>query len=590
MTRVLRPSSKRSKAKLPREVEALAKSKTAQVTKNADGSVTRRRDTAKTSKELTTRTGKLLESSTEFTKSTRTVRGEGQSQFVAKTDLLGRKSSQASHDFTNNAGKNTQSTKGTDVYGIEKQGKTTSNTVEKGATTESSIRSTGKDSVGNAHRSSDVTRVTAQGKSTVTTTDKRASGAELTTRSSATYEDKKLTVSGGGEWFKETRVDKSTLKETDYDPTAVLAKTDRVTEFVGMIFKGLGLEQQWQHELSASLMKERVLASGEHGAVTARYGVTGGQALSIDGDGVRGRFNREASATITAQSQGSVAGRYGTASYDARATATATASIDANGTIDANGLDATVTARVGVAVEAEITGRLQSKSVQIGGVDVHAAVEGHAKVSAEAVAEATGTVKVTRTPPTAIVRGSAGASAVAKIEGDLKASAGPFSIVASAYASAGAEARASGVLGFEDGKLKIGGSLGAALGVGAGADVTIEIDVAQIGELAKGAADLNNDGKLGLDDAVVAVQKTAQWVSGLFGHPPPASRPTPAAAAPGVSFGSTGSFGVFEPPRFPDVDATPQQLAQYEQDAKQHQRLMDLVGSIMKKRQPSHAS
>ena len=170
MTRVLRPSSKQPKTKLPKEVEALAKSKVATQTRNADGSVTRRRETAKTSKEVTTRAGKLLERSTEFTKSTHTARGEGESQFVAKSDMLGRESTLATHDFTNNAGVNTQTVKGSDVYGIDKQSKTTSKSVEKGATTESSIRSSSKDSVGNARRSSDVTRVTGQGKSTVTTT------------------------------------------------------------------------------------------------------------------------------------------------------------------------------------------------------------------------------------------------------------------------------------------------------------------------------------------------------------------------------------------------------------------------------------
>jgi hypothetical protein len=585
VTRVLSPSSKQPKSKLPKEVDALAKSKTAEVTTNADGSVTRRRDTAKTSKELTTRTGKLLESSVEFNKSTRTVRGNGESKFVAKTDMLGRESTQQHNDFTNNAGVNTQSIKGTDVYGIEKQGKTTSKTVEKGATTESSVRSTSKDSVGNKHQSSDVTRVTEQGKSTVTTTEKRASGSELTTRSDTTYENKKFTVSGGADWFKETRVDKSKLTETDYDPTKVLEKTDKVTEWVGKIFKGLGLEQQWQSELSASLMKERVLASGEHGSVTARYGVTGGQELTIDGDGIRGRFNREAKAGVYAEAHGAVEGRFGSASYDASAKAEAVASIDAQGKIDANGLDATVTARVGVSVEAEITGRAQTKGVQIGGVEVYAAVEGRVRASAEAVAEATGTVKVTRNPPTAIVRGTAGASAVAKIEGDIHASAGPFTIVASGYLSAGAEARASGVIGFEDGKIKIGGSLGAALGVGAGADVAIEIDVAMIGEMAKDAADLNNDGKLGLDDAMVAVEKTAQWIGGLFGHHPKASPPHASASAfsPSGSSGGLSGISALDGPKFPGVDATPQELARYDDDAKQHERMMEILGSILKK-------
>lgn len=580
MTRVLSPSSKQPKPKLPKEVDRLAKSKTAEVTTNDDGSVTRRRSTATTSKELTTRTGKGLESSLEYTKSTHTARGDGESQFTRTTDLLGRESTLSEHEFTNNAGVNTQTVDSKDVYGIEKQGKTVSKTVEN----ESSVRSSSRDSLGNAHRSSDVTRVTEHGKSTVTTNEKRSSGSELTTRSGATYEDKKFTLSGGGDWFKETRVEKSKLTATDCDAAPILEKTDKASEWVGKVFKGLGLEQQWQSELSSSLMKERELASG----VTARYGVSGGQEASIDGDGVRGRFNREARAEITAEAHGAVEGRFGSASYDARAKAEAYASIDAQGKIDANGLDATVTARVGVAVEAEITGRAQTKSVQIGGVDVNAAVEGHAKASAEAVAEATGTVKVTRHPPTAIVKGTAGASAVAKIEGDIRASAGPFTIVASAYASAGAEAKASGMLGYEDGKIKIGGSLGAALGVGAGADVAIEIDVAQMAEMAKGAADLNHDGKLGLDDAMVAVTRTAKWVGNLFGHHAHLTHhrdghTTIRTNAAGLER-ALAAITAMKAPELPGPDATNDELEQYEVDAFQHARLMEILDAVTKLR------
>ena len=168
-------------------------------------------------------------------------------------------------------------------------------------------------------------------------------------------------------------------------------------------------------------------------------------------------------------------------------------------------------------MEAEITARAQTQSVTFLGTELNAGVEGHAKVTAEAKAEATGTVKITRNPPTAIARGTAGASAVAKAEGEIKLSAGPFSVVGSAYASAGAEARASGVIGYEDGKFKIGGSAGAALGLGAGAGVTVEIDVRQIGQMAKNAADVNHDGKLDLHDATAAVSKTAHKVAHWFG-------------------------------------------------------------------------
>jgi len=221
---------------------------------------------------------------------------------------------------------------------------------------------------------------------------------------------------------------------------------------------------------------------------------------------------------VYAESSGRVSGRYGEASYDARAKAEVKASVDANGRLDLNGLDASVNLRVGASVEAEVTGRAATKSVTISGVEVDASVEGHARASAEAVAEATGTVQITRNPPTAIVKGEAGASAVAKIEGEVRFGAGPFAVAASGYASAGAEARASGVIGYEDGKLKLGGSLGAALGVGLGGSATVEVDVRMMGQMAKNAADVNKDGKIDFWDATAAVGKTAKWVGGWL-HP-----------------------------------------------------------------------
>ena len=41
--------------------------------------------------------------------------------------------------------------------------------------------------------------------------------------------------------------------------------------------------------------------------------------------------------------------------------------------------------------------------------------------------------------------------------------------------------------------------------------------MAQIGQMAKNAADVNGDGKLGLDDAGAAVTKSARRVAGWFG-------------------------------------------------------------------------
>ncbi len=516
--RVAKPAVKSTSSKsLPREVQQLAKSKRAEVTKNADGSVTRRRDTAKTSKELTTSTGKLAESTLEFHK-TSTRRGtQSDSTFTAKTDMLGRASTEARRQTVNAKGDVSVFGKTADVFGIDKQTTDKTTVRDQRDTLVTSNKTTSKDSRGNKASTSDVTRVTEQGKSVVTTNDKRAKGSELTTRSSTTYEDGKFTLSDGADWLKNTSVDKSYLKETEVDPTRVLAKADKFTSVFGKIFKALGLEGEWKSSLTEDLMKNKTLFESDRGSVATQIGVTGNQRFAINGDGVQASFDREAKAGVYARAHDEVTSRLGTASYDATAQAEATARIDAQGKIDANGLDAVINARVGVAIQAEITARAQTNSVTFMGTQLNAAAEGHAKVAAEASAEVTGTVKILRNPPTAIARGTAGASAVAKAEGDLRLSAGPFSVVGNAYASAGAEARASGVIGYEDGKFKIGGSVGAALGLGAGAGVTVEVDVRQIGQMAKNAADLDHDGKLGLGDARAAVSKSAHKVGRWFG-------------------------------------------------------------------------
>ncbi len=517
--RVTKPQVKSVSAKaIPKEVQNLAKAKNAETTRNADGSVTRRRSTAKTSKELTTSTGKLAESTLEFKKTATTKRGtQSESTFTAKTDMLGRASTQANRETVNAQGDTSVFGRSADVFGIQKQTTEKNTSRERGNTVVTSTRTTSKDTVGNAARSSDVTQVTETGKTVATTNDKRARGTNLDTRSSTTYENGKFTLSDGADWQKTNSFDKSTLRETEVDASKVLKKADKFSSVFGKVFKALGLEGEWEKALSADLMKTNTLFQGDHGSVTTQVGVSGNQRFAINGDGVQASFDREARAGVSAKSHGEVGGRYGTASYDATAQAEAVASIDAQGKIDSNGLDAVVNARVGASVQAEITARAQSQSVTFMGTQLNAAVEGRVKVVAEASAEVTGRVSVTRNPPTAIARGTAGASAVAKAEADVKLSAGPFSVVGNAYASAGAEARASGVIGYEDGKFKIGGSVGAALGLGAGAGVTVEVDVAQLGQMARNAADVNGDGKLGLNDAGAAVTKSARRVAGWFG-------------------------------------------------------------------------
>ena len=44
------------------------------------------------------------------------------------------------------------------------------------------------------------------------------------------------------------------------------------------------------------------------------------------------------------------------------------------------------------------------------------------------------------------------------------------------------------------------------------------------------------------------------------------------------------AIGELKEPKIPGPDATPQELAQYEKDTKRHDRMMELMSSIIKKR------
>lgn len=518
-----RAASKR----LAQDVARLEKSTSAEVTTAEDGSVTKRkssqRNGVETNQTLTKSEGKMLESTLEYSKHTTRPGRDTSSEFTERTDMLGRHSSDSRLETVSQKGdteRTTVTTKRADVYGIttDRREQTVENATRRATHSKSS------DSRGNVHTASDVTTVRQQGEQTVTRNEKRAKGSELETASSTTYEDGIFTLGGGADWKKGTSVGKSVLHEREADASKVAARADKISERAGKALDWMGLEPaEWSGEVDPSRMHEKTLVEGEHGSVVAKYGVSGQQSAQFDGKSISGQFSREAVASVTAQASGRVSGRFGEASYDARVKAEARASVDAQGRLDLNGLNASVNAKIGVSVEAEVTGHAQTQSVTIGGVEMNAAVDGHARASAEALAEATGTVQVTIDPPTAIAKGEIGASAVAKIEGEVRFSAGPFAVVASGYASAGAEARASGIIGYEDGKLKIGGSVGAALGVGLGGSATVEIDVRQIGQLVKNAADVNHDGKVDFWDATAAVGKTARWASRWL-HPP---SPTP---------------------------------------------------------------
>ncbi len=516
------------------DIERFAGSSKADATTNKDGSVTRSRTTTSgqttRSQELTTSKGPLAESRLRYTTTSETGGARVKNTYDSQTDVFGRTQSSHQRDASYEHGNRTLTrsrTESTDVWGTQKVADAQSKTVTHGEDSQTYSKSVTTDSRGNKAWSKDVTHVDKDGNTTVTRSSHKSGGTELTTHSSTSHENGKFTLSESADW-KNTKFDKKTsyLKEVEVRPGTEdsgfsQTKKDKlgVAQTAGNVLGSAGARKEWKSEFND--VKENNLSTAPNTFVGSRVGTSGSQSFSVGADGVNASFNRDAKAGLYAQHSGQVTGRYGEASYNADARVEARASVDARGKLDTNGLDASVNARVGVSAEASINGRAQTQSVKIGGVDVNASVEGTARVSAEASAEATGQVKVTRNPPTAIAEGTVGASAVVKVEGEVKASAGPFSVNASAYASAGAEATATGVIGYEDGKLKIGGSAGAALGIGAGGSVNVEVDIKEIGDMARNTAvsvaDVNNDGKLGLDDAKAAVSQAKDKALGWLG-------------------------------------------------------------------------
>ncbi|MCA2981076.1 MAG: hypothetical protein INH41_01295 [Myxococcaceae bacterium] len=572
-----------------REVAALARSKRARVTTTPGGAETRvataRRGGVETEQVLTTaKPGALLESKLEYSKTTRRSDRVTENSFSAETDVLGRRSSQAhaaTTSLTADTRRHTVTTRQNDVYGVE--------TVRREQTVESALpdgrrsatHATITDSEGNRHRSSDVTTVREGPGGVVTRNRREAGGTALETRSHGVFEDGLFSAGGGAEWKAERSVGVSAQRERDIATPGAFARADAIGERAEKALDWLELDPaSWSSEVDPSRLTERVLVEGAHGSVRTQVGVTGGQAARFDGRrGVDVAVNREARAGVYAESSGQASGRLGEASYAASAKAEVKASVDGRGRLDTNGLDAVVTARAGASVEAELHGRASTPALTIGGVDVRATVEGHARASAEAVAEATGRVQITRTPPTAIVTGEAGASAVAKVEGELRFSAGPFSVSATGYASAGAEARAASTFGYEDGKLKLGGSLGAALGVGLGGSATVEVDVRQLGQLAKDVADVNDDGKVDLWDGVAALGKTVKFATGWLGGDAPGSGP--AAGPAGVGGDRAGGTPAWDGRSMPNPlhydMQNPASAAQFQRDMATYQQMMNNI-------------
>ena len=509
------------------DIQRFATSAKATAATNKDGSVTRSQTTSKgqntRAQELTTSKGTLRQAQLKYTNtSTTKVKGgtnEVKNSFTSQSDLFGRTTSSRERTSTSTRGDTavTKSrTDATDRWGNTKTTKGETTKTTDGDNSKSTSSSVTTDSKGNRAVANETKTVTKNGNTTTTKTTKESSGSETNYSSTAKFEDGKYTVGEAKDW-KNNKFNKETSvsKEKELKPSSEdkgfsqKAKTDKLgnAQTVGNLLGAAGLKKEiTKGEISKDKMHENNSSTDPNTFVGNRYGYSGKHEVTIGADGVNASFNREAKAGLYAETKTPDI-KKGEAGYQVGANAKleAAASVDAKGKLDLNGLDASVNAKVGVTAEASVNGKAQTKSVKVAGVDVNASVEGTAKVSASATAEATGKVKVTRNPPTAIAEGTVGASAVVKAEAEVKASAGPFAIKASGYASAGAEAKATGTIGYEDGKIKIGGSVGAALGVGAGGAVNVEVDVKQIGEMAKNTAvkvaDANGDGKLGVDDA-----------------------------------------------------------------------------------------
>ncbi len=501
----------------------LASNPRANATTNRDGSVTRStsRTEGRTTREqeLTTSRGVTGNSRLQYTNTSTGPNQTTKNTYNSQTDSFRRTTSSHEREVTRTRGNTTQTdtrTQATDHRGNTTNTRAESTAVANGNTTNTTGQSVTTDSRGNRSTTTTSSTEVRNGENNTTTRSSRnTSGTSQTTTATSGYENGTFRVGQSTE-YRNQRFD----TERSFNHERQLRPSTADSGFTQTRRDGLSYAQQGGNALAAAgartnlvegefnNIQENNRSTAPNTFVGTRHGTSGSQNVSIGTDGVNASYNREARAGVYAERSGETTGQYGTASYNAHANAEARASVNATGRLDTNGLDASVNARVGARAEASVTGRAESQSIQIAGVDVNASVQGRATASAEVAAEANGRVQVTRNPPTAVAEGSVGASAVAKVEGEVTASAGPFSVNASAYASAGAEARASGVIGYEDGKLRIGGSVGAALGVGAGGAVNVEVDVAQIGQMAHNAADVNNDGRLGLDDAGAAVSNT----------------------------------------------------------------------------------
>lgn len=512
------------------DIQRLAESRKAAISTNKDGSVTRSQTTQSgqttRSQELTTSKGPLGKADLRYETSSRTGNREVNNTYTAQSDVLGRTQSTHQRQVTVERGNTTDTrsrTEAIDRSGNKKITQAESQTRTRGNNSDTRSSSVTTDALGNRAWSQETKSTTTNGNTTVTRTQKQSGGTERTVSSTSGMEEGRYTagrsVDVNSSRFNTERTyshERQVRPSTQDNGFSQAQRSDRLSraQQVGDVLGAAGARTEiLGGQVPADRMRENDRSRDPNTFIGTRHGVSGSQGVSIGADGITAHYNREAKAGVYAERTGSTKGRYGEASYGANAQVEAKASFDAQANLDANGLDASVNARAGVGAEAKLNGKAQTEVGTFAGVPINVSVEGTARVSAEASAEAKGRVQVTRNPPTAIAEGSVGASAVLKAEADGRASAGPFSVSGNVYGSLGAEATFGGVAGYEDGKMRLGANLGAAVGAGGGAGFHVEVDVAQIAEMAKNTADVNNDGRVGLDDARAAVDTARDAVA-----------------------------------------------------------------------------
>jgi hypothetical protein len=547
------------------EIKKLAGSESAEVKKNRDDSETRTRKTqnerATRERQLTQQRGLLREEQTRFTDSTTRTQENGNVNkhtvtSKSETDFLGRQTSSVARETSRTRGlvdsesgqtkTTTTRTTATDPLGIEKTTESRTNTVTQGADDKNNVArstttSTTTDSRGNSQSSQETKSVNTDGKTTVTRTRKTTDGSSLTTQSTGEFRDDKFTVGQQATFTNGTSVNKSISREREFqadrqDKGFTQQRNDPVKRLqtAGDVAAALGARQTVaKGEIPKDAMHEDAWRKSENTFVGTRNGIAGKYEVTRGLDGFKAKGNFDASAGFHAEKktpdiEKGQAGFQGGANFKTEVAARAKGS----GTINTNGVDASGNAKIGGTTELSLTGRAQSSSVNIGGVDMNAAVDASLKGSATLGAEVNGKFKATRSPPEFVAEGSMGGSAVLKAEGEGSFSAGPFSVKGNIYGSLGAEGKLGGSIGFENGKLKLSANMGAALGIGAGGGMSMEVDVAQIGQVARNTAlrvgDANGDGRLGLDDARAmatnaantardTVNRAASTVKGWFG-------------------------------------------------------------------------